>query len=54
MRDEDGDLWGDVAPPVGVTPGSDCDDQFGTTAPGAAPQDDPALCMKDADGDGWG
>lgn len=54
MRDRDGDEYGDIAPPQGVTPGTDCDDASPTassTFPGAASADGPLNCMKDADGD---
>jgi PKD repeat protein len=33
---------------------TDCDDSAAGTFPGAAPNDDPVACMKDADGDDWG
>jgi len=32
----------------------DCDDSDASTWPGAAENDDPTACMRDADGDGWG
>ena len=34
--------------------GSDCNDISDVTYPGAAYNDDPDACMKDADGDGYG
>lgn len=63
--DADGDGFGDPdqctdvpegeTPPGGTVPnGDDCDDTSETTFPGAAPNDDPDACMKDADGDDWG
>ena len=39
VKDADGDDFGDVLPPPGVTPGSDCDDAAATVYPGA-----PELC----------
>ncbi len=58
MRDKDHDGYGDVAPPLGVTPGTDCDDKSATAAftyPGAAAIEGPApICMKDEDRDGYG
>jgi len=57
MRDKDGDNFGDLAPPAGVTPGSDCDDASSTassTYPGAAQIEAPLNCMKDTDDDGYG
>ncbi|HEY0135291.1 MAG TPA: hypothetical protein VGB85_14500, partial [Nannocystis sp.] len=46
MKDEDGDDWGDVNPPVNIVPGTDCDD---------ANMNAWAACgtCADADGDGW-
>jgi len=54
MRDADEDDFGDLSPPAGVTPGTDCDDQSATTFPGAAEIEGPLNCMKDSDGDGYG
>ncbi len=61
MKDADGDDWGDPNPPSGgggggggAVPGTDCNDEDAFTFPGAAPNDDPAACMKDADDDDWG
>lgn len=45
---------GDSPPPGTVDNDDDCDDSDGKTFPGAAPNDDPAACMKDADDDDWG
>lgn len=56
-RDKDGDEFGDLIPPPGVTPGTDCDDSSsvaGSTFPGAAELDGPLNCMRDADEDGYG
>lgn len=63
--DADGDGFGDpdacTAVPDGETPpdgtvenDDDCDDDSGSTFPGAAPNDDPTACMKDEDDDDWG
>lgn len=63
--DADGDGFGDAAdcmmvpededpPPGTVDNDDDCDDGDADTFPGAAPNDDPVACMKDADGDDWG
>src|SRR5262249_52629131 len=52
MRDVDGDDYGDISPPAGVTPGTDCDDASATastTFPGAAQIEGPLNCMKDTD-----
>lgn len=57
MRDKDGDGYGDLTPPAGVTPGNDCDDDSPSAAvtyPGAAQIEGPFNCMKDADDDGYG
>ncbi|MGH9869013.1 MAG: putative metal-binding motif-containing protein [Candidatus Polarisedimenticolia bacterium] len=57
MRDKDNDNFGDLAPPAGVTPGTDCDDASTTavsTFPGAAQIEAPLNCMKDVDNDGYG
>jgi hypothetical protein len=57
MRDKDGDGYGDISPPAGVTAGTDCDDRTGAAAitfPGAAQVEGPLNCMKDADDDGYG
>ncbi len=57
MRDKDGDNFGDISPPAGVTKGTDCDDASTTAAstfPGAAQIEGPLNCMKDADNDGYG
>jgi len=57
MRDKDGDGYGDITPPAGVTAGGDCDDDSSAgpvTFPGAAQIEGPFNCMKDADDDGWG
>jgi hypothetical protein len=35
MRDTDGDDYGDINPPSGVTPGTDCDDGNGSVFPGS-------------------
>ncbi len=53
-EDDDGDGYGDVSVPAGVTPGTDCADDRVNAFPGAAPNDDPGACMKDTDGDDWG
>lgn len=61
-RDADGDGYGDPddcrqsdEPVDGSVPnGDDCDDSNPETYPGAAPNDDPAACMQDEDGDDWG
>ncbi len=45
---------GDTPPPGTVDNDGDCDDTDPNTFPGAAPNDDPNACMKDADGDDWG
>jgi hypothetical protein len=52
--DADGDDFGDQFPPVGVTPGQDCDDSEATTFFGAAQVDGQSNCMKDSDDDGYG
>jgi len=60
--DVDGDGYGDPdncqpsAEPIrgSVDNADDCDDTSDATFPGAAPNDDPDACMKDADGDDWG
>ncbi len=54
MKDQDGDDWGDQAPPAGVTAGTDCNDTSAATFPGAAPKNSATACMKDQDGDDWG
>src|SRR5207249_812844 len=59
MKDKDGDDYGDLTPPAGVTPGTDCDDKSPAgafTYPGAAELEvaGPLVCMKDQDNDGWG
>ena len=57
MRDADGDDYGDIGPPAGVTVGTDCDDRSANAAftfPGAAQIESPTACMRDADDDGWG
>ncbi len=57
MKDGDGDGYGDIAPPAGVTPGTDCDDDSpaaASTFPGAAEIEGPLNCMKDSDDDGYG
>ena len=54
MRDVDGDDFGDLLPPEGVTPGTDCDDGSAVTFPGSAELDGDLNCMKDGDGDGYG
>jgi hypothetical protein len=54
MRDEDGDGYGAISPPVGVAAGTDCDDGSAVTFPGAAEVEAPLNCMKDLDGDGFG
>src|SRR5262249_43048940 len=57
MKDKDGDGYGDINPPAGVSPGTDCDDESPTAAatfPGAAPLDTAFNCMKDVDGDKHG
>ena len=57
MKDEDDDGFGDLAPPAGVSPGGDCDDESPLAAftfPGAAPNDAPLNCLRDVDGDGYG
>ena len=57
MKDLDDDGYGDVTPPAGVTPGTDCDDRTAAgafTFPGAAQSESPVLCMKDVDDDGYG
>lgn len=45
---------GDTPPPGTVNNGDDCDDGDPATFPGAAPNDSPDACMKDADDDDWG
>lgn len=45
---------GDAPPPGTVDNAGDCDDADADAFPGAAPNDDPNACMKDADGDDWG
>lgn len=61
--DRDGDSWGDdAATPIEVCDAGDdvvpvagdCDDVDPDTYPGAAPDDDPTDCLRDADGDGFG
>jgi hypothetical protein len=60
--DVDGDGFGDPTmcmqavdmPPGTVDDDEDCDDGDPDTFPGAAPLDDPAACMHDADEDEWG
>ena len=60
--DVDADGFGDPAAcmqagtmPAGtVNNDDDCDDGSPDTFPGAAPNDDPLACMRDADGDDWG
>lgn len=47
MKDQDGDDWGDVAPPEGVTPGSDCDDADSAVHP-------QTVWYRDQDADGFG
>lgn len=42
------------APPGYVPNADDCDDTDANTHVGAAELEDPAACMTDADGDGWG
>jgi hypothetical protein len=57
MKDSDGDDYGDLDPPAGVVPGTDCDDDSpdaAVTFPGAASVEAPLNCMKDADDDGYG
>ncbi|HKY31474.1 MAG TPA: putative metal-binding motif-containing protein [Candidatus Polarisedimenticolia bacterium] len=57
MRDRDNDGFGALSPPMGVTAGTDCDDDSGTAAatfPGAAQIEAPLNCMKDFDDDGYG
>jgi putative metal-binding protein len=59
MRDKDGDDFGDLTPPAGVTPGTDCDDTSPAAAftyPGAAELEvgGSLVCMRDRDNDGWG
>ena len=54
MEDADGDGFGDLQPPAGVTQGTDCDDDSATTFPGAAQIEAPDNCMADADDDGYG
>ncbi|MBI3450384.1 MAG: putative metal-binding motif-containing protein [Acidobacteria bacterium] len=57
MQDKDGDGFGDITPPPGVSAGTDCDDDSPSAAvtfPGAAQIEAPLNCMKDADDDGWG
>ena len=53
-QDTDGDDWGDLTPPAGVTAGTDCNDDAATTFPGAAEAQSATACMSDADGDGYG
>ncbi|MCX4241082.1 YncE family protein [Paraliomyxa miuraensis] len=60
--DADSDGFGDAAmctqavdmPPGTVNNGDDCNDSAPDAFPGAAPNDDPLLCMQDVDGDDWG
>lgn len=60
--DADADGFGDPTmcmqavdmPPGTVDDDQDCNDGDPDTFPGAAPNDDPAACMHDADGDDWG
>ena len=47
MKDQDGDGWGDASPPVGVAPGTDCEDSDQGISPAT-------VWHLDADGDGWG
>lgn len=54
MNDDDGDGFGDMDVPDGVTAGTDCDDDSASTFPGSAHNEAPALCTNDDDGDGWG
>ena len=57
MRDADGDGFGDLTPPAGVTAGTDCDDASvvaALTFPGAAEIEAPLNCMRDVDDDGYG
>ncbi len=57
MQDRDGDGYGDLDVPAGVTPGTDCDDESPSavdTFPGAAAIDGPFNCMKDSDDDDYG
>lgn len=53
MKDEDGDGFGDLDPPAGVDPGSDCDDTSATTHVGASERELSDQCTSDADDDGW-
>ncbi len=60
--DDDGDGWGledqteeACDPPSNYADISgDCDDDDPSTFPGAAQDEDPEACMRDADDDGWG
>lgn len=54
MKDDDEDDFGDVKPPAGVTPGTDCDDTNEFTYPGAAFEESLEACKRDVDGDGYG
>ena len=54
MLDADFDGFGDMDPPLGVSPGTDCNDDSTRTFPGAAELDDKTLCMADEDEDGYG
>ncbi|MGB1012566.1 MAG: DUF6923 family protein [Nannocystaceae bacterium] len=53
MKDLDGDGYGDDDPPMGVEPGTDCDDDDSDTHPGIDP-DNPESCQVDKDMDGQG
>ncbi len=60
-RDSDGDGYGSSyvlalcdAPATFTDNSEDCDDDDGTTYPGAAVSEDPFLCTRDADHDGYG
>ncbi len=54
MEDADGDGFGDLSPPAGVTAGTDCKDTNALAYPGAAYQESSNDCMADNDGDGFG
>ena len=63
MRDVDGDDYGDLSPPEGVSPGSDCDDADMAINPAATEVevdgvdgdcDGLELCYEDLDGDNFG
>src|SRR5262245_18012026 len=47
MKDQDGDDWGDLTPPAGVTAGSDCNDATAATDPGT-------VWYRDLDNDTFG